>query len=183
MRPSRHGRYRRSVDAAELAALDPASVDATLDDPGRLSVTQRVIAVQWPRPELQTMLDELAGVVRVPFTAATLLDGSEQHFLATNGGPVASCSRETSHCQYVIATGRFLAIADTQASPLWSRLHRQMLGRKPLQAYLGFPLRVLDQTIGAVCAVDVVRHDWSTDDQFAVYDTARRAGLLLERGL
>lgn len=163
---------------------DAALVDAALDDPTRLAVVQRILGHGWPSTAVQDCLVGLAEEVGVPFTAATLLDGSEQHFLATNGGPIESCSRDSSHCQYVIASGTFLAINDMGVDPVWRRLLRVAVRGRPIQAYLGVPLKVHGQVLGAVCCVDTSpREEWSTDDQYATYRVARQVSAVLEEAL
>lgn len=177
-----HGAVTVPVMSIDTLVTDLAFVDNAMDDPDRLAVVRRIVKAQWPIPEAQALLTELAADRDVPFAAATLLDGSEQHFLATNGGPLQSCSRDASHCQYVIASGTFLAICDTASSPLWRRTTRRRINGKPLQAYLGVPLRVHGQVLGAVCLVDTKpRPEWTSDDQYEAYRTARRISEHLER--
>lgn len=156
-------------------------VEKAVNDPARLAVVTRIIkSAGWPSQQVQTVLTALADDLECQFSAATLIDGSHQHFLATNNGPLEACSRDASHCQYVIATGSFLAINSADASPLWRRLARLGIGGKPLQAYLGAPLRVEKQVLGAVCVVDTEPREWTSEDQYAVYAASRKVAGILE---
>lgn len=155
-----------------------AQVDERLDSPERMTAVEHLLARNLPVEAVQARLARLGEEIDA-LTAATVLDGKRQHFLATSAGPMDATPREASHCQYVIGTGRFLCITDTQASPTWRRLARILVGKEPLQAYLGFPLRYEGQTIGSVCAVDAKARAWSSEDQFAVYVASREIERLL----
>lgn len=167
-----------------LTTQEPPSADAVeeaLLNVQRLLVVDRIVRKQWPVPEVQEMLVDLAAYVDAPFAAATMLDGTTQHFLATNGGPMETCSRDTSHCQYVITTGTFLAIHDAATEVPWKQRARNIILGKRLQAYLGVPLKVDGQVIGAVCVVDTEAHEWTPDEQFETYRVARKVSEILER--
>lgn len=171
------------MDTIALLSDGADIVDRALDEPTRLDTVKRIIARQWPSTEIQGMLVSLAAELDAPFSAVTLLDGSEQHYLVTNGGPMESCSRDMSYCQYVIATGEFLAVSDAARQNPWKRLHRLPIGRKPLQSYLGSPLRVDGQVLGATCVIDVRPRTWTSDEQYEVYRVGRKVAETLESGL
>lgn len=158
-------------------------VDRQLDDAARLRAVQLVLATDLP-PEVEQVTHDLADEVGVPYAAVTVLDARDQHVVAATAGP-SSCARESSHCQYVVGTGSVLAINNTEASSLWRRLRRNLVGGMPLQAYLGVPLLVgrpgAQEVIGAVCVVDVEPRVWTAPDHLAVTVAARKVARLLDR--
>lgn len=154
--------------------------EAALDNPKRLSAVQRLTESALPINQIQAVLKELATKIDVRLTAATYLDNNTLYFIATSEGAADGIPRETSHCQYVIGTGRYLCITDVNSDPMWKRLARAMVNNKPLNAYLGFPLKYQGETVGAVCAVDERTRNWTTDDQYEVLHASKAVAKLLE---
>lgn len=164
------------------ALLSPAQVTAVLDDVPRLAAIAHLEALDLPVAQIEKVLGSLAyRLGGEPLCAATYLDATSQHFIATSEGPLEDTPREISHCQYVIATGAWLCLND--ASVPVSRLvkvRRALIKGEPLAAYLGFPLTFDGQTIGAVCAADIHTRVWSTDEHYAVYKASIAVRDLLE---
>lgn len=164
-------------------ALDPEVITAALEERTRLDAVQQVMALEIPVDQIQALLTSLADLLGgSPLCAVTVLDGTTQHFLATSDGPMADMEREVSHCQYVISTGEFICIRDASLpESRWSKLKRSLIKDEPLAAYLGFPLRFHDQTIGAVCAADSTAREWTAEQHFAVYQASRAVRKILEQ--
>ena len=162
--------------------MDQPTVNAALDNPGRSDAAQRLLAALPTKPlgGIEVALSGLAQRLQVPITAATVLDGATQHFIATSAGPHPPEPRETSHCQYVIASGEPLCISDVATDTVFSKLARLLLSGQPLNAYLGYPLHYEGHVVGAVCAVDVRARVWSPDDQYEVLVAVRDVEVLLD---
>lgn len=157
--------------------IDFEALDRALDDPSRVDAARRTLNRPLPAG-VELVTRELADRVGVPYAAVTVLDDRHQHVLAATDGP-DECSRDSSHCQYVVGTGKLLAINNTEADSMWRRLARNLICGAPLQAYLGVPLQSEQQPIGAVCVVDVKPREWTAEDHLAVTRASQRVAKLL----
>ena len=91
-----------------LLSIAPLLISRALEDAQRLVAVDRVLRLNLPVVAMTEELEALALRLDVPLTAATCLDGTTQHFLATSDGPMEDLDREVSHCQYVIGGGAFV---------------------------------------------------------------------------
>jgi GAF domain-containing protein len=107
----------------------------------------------------------------------TLVEADRQFFISSCGldDPLRS-ARQTpldySICQYAVASGRPLVVADTAEEPdLAGHLAVSELG---VAAYAGMPLITPDGwAVGTLCVVDFIPRNW-TDDQLANLDMMAR---------
>lgn len=135
-------------------------------------------------PELDALAHAVAVSLHVPIATVTLVGDTRQVFaghcglepeLAQQGTPLAR-----SLCRHAVSTGRPLVIADMRESPLAAG-NPAVLDRG-VTAYAGFPLLHRDgHVLGALCAIDHRRRDWSEDDLLALGQFAEQAALELER--
>jgi PAS domain S-box-containing protein len=105
----------------------------------------------------------------------TLVDGERQFFKSQQGlmEPFSS-ARQTplthSFCQHVVRRGDLLAVEDARANALVAdNLAIRDLG---VVAYLGVPLRVAGQCVGALAAVQHEPRAWTEDEAAALRDLA-----------
>lgn len=145
-------------------------LDVELDNPERIAAAHEMLDRPVPA-SVGNITRELAIQVGAPFASVTVLDEHQQYFLATSDGAMDSCSRDDSHCQYVVGTGFPLVINNTQSSSFWRRTVRNVIHGRRLQAYLGLPLKNADGiTIGAVCVVDLEPRNWTANDHYLVHE-------------
>lgn len=147
-------------------------VEDALDSPTRIAAARRTLERPVP-PLVVVLIRTLAADLNVPFAAATVLDEKYQHFLASSAD-IEACDREDSHCQYVIGTGRMLAINNTKEHSFWKRAWRLAIpGGENLQAYLGVPLKdEAGEILGSVCVVDIKPRVWTAEEHYALYETS-----------
>lgn len=154
-------------------------LEGRLNDPLRLSVAKEVLATAVP-DTARVLMDSLARELGVVMAAVTVIDEHKQHVLTSSHGAVDSCLREDSKCQYVIGSGHMVAVNNVSGS-WWRRVSNYMLPNgEPLQAYLGVPLRIRGQVLGAVCVVDDKPRTWTAQEHYRVVEVARLIMAILE---
>jgi diguanylate cyclase (GGDEF)-like protein/PAS domain S-box-containing protein len=140
----------RLLDAARLSAVADTGVTAETHD---------------------EVLDDLSNLVTrlldVPVGYVSLIGADGQIIASATGLDELAELRQTplshSFCQYTVAMGRPLVIADALTEPIVA--DNPSLEEFGVVAYAGVPL--IDEhgmALGSICAMDVKRHDWSSDD-------------------
>ena len=107
----------------------------------------------------------------------SILDAQHIHLAGAFGleGELAvtrTDSAESSYCQYVVAHNDVLVINDSTIDPLVQAHPATLDG---IRAYLGVPMRLLDQCIGSFCVVDVAPRHWTDEDLSALATMAAEA--------
>lgn len=148
-------------------------------DGRRLAEAERVLAL--PRDErIQHLVEQVAGQLKVPWAALTVVDETQQHFLASSVEFVASCERDGTQCQFVVTSRGTIAINNAEKHSFWRTLARGLTpSGKPLQAYLGVPLRVNGQVLGSLCIVDTEERSWTAQEHFVLTQAAHEIGKVL----
>ncbi len=142
-----------------------------------------------PEPEFDRFTRLAVDLLGVPVALVSLVEGDRQFFKSACGlsGDWAQ-ARQTplshSFCQHVVARRQPLVIADAHEHPLVA----ENLAVRDLSvvAYAGLPLTLGDgHVVGAFCAIDTRRHDW-TEQELRILDdlaVAIRTQLELRRAL
>ena len=105
-------------------------------------------------------------LVKIPAAFVSLVDEHRDFYKSACGfgEPLASARQleGPTFCHFTIQSAEPLVIPDTNADPVY----REVPTVKSLSvaAYVGIPIVVNDQVIGAFCAIDVVPHAWTHDE-------------------
>jgi PAS domain S-box-containing protein len=151
----------------EVAAPACADVQATLADPERVAVLEATGLLDSEAEEAFDRLTRLAvRLVGVPAAFVSLVDVKRDFYKSACGfgEPLASARELTgpTFCHYTVQQATPLVIRDTAADPTWREVPTvQTLG---VAAYVGIPLVIDGQTIGAFCAIDMRPRAWSDDE-------------------
>ena len=143
-------------------------------DRHRLGAVRRLVVLDTPPTPAFDRLSRMAATqLACPVSLLTIIDAERQWFKSTHGLPAPLAdTRETalSHslCQYVVAAGDRMVIADATADDeLRDHPAVQELG---LRAYAGAPVRSPDgHAVGALCVADFAPHPW-TDHEVELLD-------------
>jgi hypothetical protein len=159
--------------------LDLAHLDSGL----RLRVLGGPLLDRAPDPELQQLVEEAAQVTGFPIALVSLVVSRIQFFRAQVGLPpdleaARSTDRCNSFCQYVVSGNRPLEVSDATQE---AGLPQELVRRYGIRAYLGYPLRLLGQTVGTLCVLDLEPRKASAADRDALAQLAKRAVARLER--
>ena len=147
------------------------SLSSLLVDPGRLAVLRQTNLLDSPAEEAFDRITRLAArLLELPIVLVSLVDQDRLFLKASLGLPEPWASARQlplSHslCQQLLVTRRPLVIPDT------GRDH-QVVSELGVGAYLGVPLIVSGQVLGAVCAADRRPRDWAEDDLATLADLA-----------
>jgi GAF domain-containing protein len=143
--------------------------EAIIEDPVRLQVLDSLELLDSPTEAAFDRLTRLASmIVNAPVSLVTLIDADRQFFKSFFGlpEPVAT-NRETplshSFCQYVVATGEPLIVADARENEmLKDNLAIPDFG---VIGYLGMPLTTSDGVaLGSFCVLDDKPREWTEHD-------------------
>ena len=163
---------------------DPIPKDlGPLDDPKRLSAFDTALLDRLPDPELEQLVAQASHVSGFPIALVSLVVNQIQFFRAHTGlSPDLAASlatdRCTSFCQYVVADSRPLRIADALLEPA---LPNDLVQRYGIRAYVGFPLRVAQHTVGSFCVIDVKPGQLGPDPLRQLEQLAQAASARLEK--
>lgn len=149
-----------------------ADIESRLADPKRLHAVAATLERPVP-PMVDVIIRAVAADLDATFAAVTVLDDAYQHFLSTNMGAMPSCEVKTGGCQYVIGTGSVVALNSTTDSGWVGRLMAKWKIPANSSAYLGVPLKNLDdEVLGAVCVIDERPRVWTAPEHYAVHEAS-----------
>jgi hypothetical protein len=162
-----------------LLTLDLSHLDSGL----RLRALGGPLLDRTPDPELQEVVKEAARLSGFPIAIVSLVVSRIQFFRAHVGLPpdleaARSTDRCNSFCQYVVAGNRPLEVEDAAENDV---LPQDLVRRYGIRAYVGFPLRLLGQTVGSLCVVDLEPRRIDPAQRTALAELARQATERLER--
>jgi signal transduction histidine kinase len=147
-----------------------------LDDEARLRVLRATELLDSPLEAAFDRLTRLASsLLRAPVALVSLVDERRQFFKSAHGlaEPWAS-RRETplshSFCQHVTGTRVPLVVEDAARHPLLSS--NLAIAELGVMAYLGVPLFVENQAIGALCVIDSKPRAWVAEEITLLTDLA-----------
>jgi DNA-binding response OmpR family regulator len=142
-----------------------------VEDPMRLSVLDATrLLDSAPEPEFDLLTSLAARLLPAPVALVSLVDRERQYFKSQVGlGEPWASAAETplthSFCQWAVVSQEPLVISDARLHPLLRQ--NRAVAELGVTAYAGIPLVVLDQTLGAMCAIDSRPRDWS-DEEIAI---------------
>jgi signal transduction histidine kinase/CheY-like chemotaxis protein len=173
---------REALDEAAAPARQPADLpdgegshDRGRDDPARLKVLRATELLDSERDERFDRLTRLvARFLHAPVVALTLLDAHRDFYksLVGAGEPLESARelRGRTLCQHILRSRSPLAIADAHDDARHATLSDVVAFG--VRAFLGIPLVVDGQTIGALAAADSEPRTWSPEDVRTLADLA-----------
>ncbi len=159
-------------------AADAAGRDAARQDPARLAALHATGLLD---SEVEEVFDRLTRIgvriLGIPAAFISLVDADRDFYKSACGfgEPLASEREMTgpTFCHYTVQRTEPLVIPDTAADPLYREIPTVMtLG---VAAYVGIPLVVGGQTIGALCAIDTKPRKWTTDEVDTLVELAASA--------
>ncbi len=153
---------------------DPNNV---LRNPERLAALRRVALLDTPTEQAFDRLTRLASkILRAPMALVALVNADRQFFKSSIGLPEPWASRrETplshSFCQYEVASGEPLIIADARVHPLVC--DNRAIPDLGVVAYAGIPLITPDgYALGSFCVIDTQPRTWAVDEIGILKDLA-----------
>ena len=153
-----------------------AVADAKLD-PARLAAVRATGLLDTEVEEVFDRLTRLAvRLLKVPASFISLVDADRDFYKSACGFGALASVREISgptFCHFTVQRTTPLVIPDTAADPLYRDVPTvRTLG---VAAYVGVPLVVGGQVIGAFCTIDVKPRAWSDDDIEVLVELAASA--------
>ncbi|MER7279047.1 GAF domain-containing protein [Dactylosporangium sp. NPDC000244] len=158
--------------------IDALNVAAVVRDAARLHAVVATGLHAQPTPWCDRLAELASRILHVPVVLLVLVERTRQIMPGSVGLPEPwQRRRETplthSICQYVVGSGRLLAVADVRRDPVLHTSHAiRDLG---VAAYAGAPLRGPgNQVVGALCAIDVEPRAWTTAELSTLHRLAAR---------
>lgn len=164
--------------------MNDYSTDPQLSASSRLAVLRALSILDTPsEPAFDQLTGAAALAARTPVALISLVEPNRQWFKSAHGlkMPYAE-TRETpishSFCQYVVKDTQPLVVTDARES---KRL-RDNLAIRDLNvvAYLGAPIVVQGEVVGALCVIDHQPRDWEAGEIEVVMELAGVAASLME---
>lgn len=157
-------------------------VHGLLNDPGRVDLASHFSTVVLSDPvqrRLDSVCADVSTMLRVPMSTASIVDGTNTTVAGAYGIDHICVERDKSYCIFVAASGMQFEIDDTGATPQQMSFLEPYVKMK-VRAYLGCPIRVSDQTIGSLCAVDFEPRQWTDLDRTILSSYAEHVNSILE---
>ncbi|HYO66563.1 MAG TPA: GAF domain-containing protein [Archangium sp.] len=163
-------------------SFEPPKDMSVLDNAERLSSFDAPLLDVTPDPELQALVSEATALTGFPIGLVSLVVRKIQFFRAQVGLPpdlsaMLATDRCTSFCQFVVARDAGLEIEDATREP---GLPTDLVERYGIRAYVGFPLKVMGQTVGSFCVIDGKPARLGAEVLTKLEELARRASARLE---
>jgi signal transduction histidine kinase len=169
----------QTIDVRDIGLRDG---DALLD-PERLAAVRATGLLDSEVEEVFDRLTRLAvRLLGIPAAFISLVDAGRDFYKSTCGfgEPLASARELTgpTFCHYTIQRTTPLVIPDTAADPVYRNVPTvRSLG---VAAYVGVPLIVGGQAIGAFCAIDMQPHAWTDEEVEVLVELAASANREVE---
>ncbi|MGE3771285.1 MAG: PAS domain-containing protein [Gammaproteobacteria bacterium] len=168
-----------------IPATAPGDFNGPLTDATRLAVLR---ATGLLGPEQNPDLDRYGNIARrVLDVAACYISFTDDRAVFIKSAveaadqppaPLQEPAEPHISCAYVAVTGRPLAVPDLREDP---RFRQHALDSTPhLAAYLGVPLKVCGQSIGAVCVMHDTVREWTAAEIELLSELADAVGKLIE---
>jgi len=120
-----------------------------------------------------------AEICDSPYAGLTLIDGDRQWFKARVGISFSECSASGSLCREAWEQARMVYLPDASQDPAY-RDHKQVVGPMGIRFYLGVPIVVNGEAIGALCIADFNAKHLSAQQLRQAQALARQASTQLE---
>ena len=144
------------------------TVADVLCDAGRLDALLRSRALHQRNMRGFDRIVEMACLIlKVPTCCISLIDAKRQIYKSQRGLPTDVAAEgnipiEDSICQYVVARGEGVIIANTGQHLLTH--YNSMLQERRVMAYIGMPLMSEGYVIGTICALDNKPREWTEEE-------------------
>jgi GAF domain-containing protein len=150
-----------------------------LNNPGRVGAADHVASAidQQTQDRLDTICSEVCTMLEVPLAAITLINADKQLVLGACGMSHEPMDRDHSFCIFVASSGTAFQLSDLGDADLTCL---PAYTEKNIRAYLGRPLNVRDQPVGALCAVDFEPREWSDIEHSLLTSYAAHISAILE---
>ncbi len=163
-----------------IGIADPPAIgpQATRADPARLAAVHATGLLDSEVEEVFDRLTRIAvRILGVPASFISLVDADRDFYKSACGfGEPLATAREMSgptFCHYTVLRTDPLVIPDTAADPLYRDMPTVMsLG---VAAYVGVPLVIDGQTVGAFCTIDTVPRAWTQEEVDVLVELAASA--------
>ncbi len=149
-------------------------LDQVIERSERLTLAQNYMA-KTARTEAQRIVLLAMERLNSDHAQINVITRNEQVTIASTDvavdAPNSVRPRDGSWCQHVVGTGDILAIDDGTGHAMVRDTESAKTGE--VAAYLGHPIRVAGEVVGALCVFDDQAREWTTED-------VRRLALLAE---
>lgn len=143
----------------------------------RIELARDTVRVFADMPALRVMCIEAAAKIKAPLVMITVIDDSQQFYLATSGAELAPEPREHSLCLFVAASATPFIL---NSIPEDSELNRCFaVQERNVRAYMGYPIRREGLPLGAFCAIDFESHDWTDAQRACLEESAAETTALI----
>lgn len=143
-------------DSRTSSGPSAASSSIVLDGPdeqARLGVLRSLGLLDTPREERFERITRLAqAIFGVPIAIISLIEADRQWFKSCVGIDVQGTGRDVAFCAHTIMQAGPIQVPDTHLDPRF-RDNPLVLGEPRVRSYLGLPLTVRGQRIGAIALV------------------------------
>lgn len=139
-------------------------LDLLADEAGRLAALHRYRVLDTaPEQPFDKITSLVRSVLDVPMTAVSLIDRDRQWFKSSQGLDVCETAREVSFCTKTILGREPMVIPDARLDDRFAA-NPLVVGPPHIVSYAGAPLcDPSGYNIGALCAIDVVRRDFTEE--------------------
>ncbi len=166
---------RVQLDLQRSAPEPTPSETDVIARPARLAALRATGLLDSPREEAFDRLTRLATrFLNVPAAFISLVDERRDFYLSASGfGEPLASARElngVTFCHYTIRSAAPLVIPDTAGDPLYRTV--PTVTSPGVAAYVGIPMVVHGEAIGAMCVIDSAPHSWSAADVQVLSDLA-----------
>jgi PAS domain S-box-containing protein len=133
------------------------------------------IAGTEPEPRFDTITRVAGSLFKTPMAFLTLVEEDRQWFKAAVGSPLTETPRSTSFCTHTIMSDEVLVIPDASIDPRFTD-NPLVIGEPGMRFYAGAPLVTENGLrLGALCVVDTVPRDFTSEQRVALKDLAALA--------
>jgi len=181
---------RRQEDTADLlahlsnaniaAADEAAGPESVVADPKRLEALYATGLMDAPRERIYDRIADMAAeALAAPGAAISLVDRDRQFFVSLHGSATEDpkerqTSIDRSVCQYAVASGQPLVIADARVDPVLK--YNPAVADGTVVSYLGIPLIDADEhALGTLCVWDTSPREWTSGHVTTLRDLAELA--------
>jgi transcriptional regulator with GAF, ATPase, and Fis domain len=181
---------RRQEDTADLLAHlsganivtadEPVGPESVVADPERLEALYATGLLDSPRERVYDRIADMAAeALAVPGAAISLVDRDRQYFVSMHGSATEDpeerqTSIDRSVCQYAVASGQPLVIADARVDPVLK--YNPAVTDGTVVSYLGIPLiDSEDHALGTLCVWDTNPREWTSGHLTTLRDLAELA--------
>ncbi len=149
------------------------------------AVVEAVVLVDF---RLQRITDEIQTLLGADGVLIVVLDDAKAEVVIMSGGHVVHSlvlEAETepaaadAYCKYCVASRHTFVVTDARTTPILQGNPYINL----VQGYLGAPLIINEQAIGALCATSLRPREWTIAEEAVMVERAREMSEILERAL